>query len=119
MAGPPSLARRLLDEARSPALKVIFDGANLVAGHPRPEAPTLLREAAELLGPAVISAHAKNLDEAGREVATADPAGVVDYDDYLDVLRGMDYRGVLLVHGLREGEVEESVKFLREKLGGR
>ena len=112
------LARRLLDEVRSPALKIIFDGANLVAGHPRAEAPTLLRQAAELLGPAVISAHAKNLDEAGREVATADPAGVLDYDDYLNVLRGMDYRGVLVMHGLREAEVGESVRFLREKMGG-
>lgn len=111
-------ARRLLDEVRSPALKIIFDGANLVAGHPRLEARTVLNQAAEMLAPAVISAHAKNLDETGREVATGDPAGVLDYDEYLQVLRAMDYRGPLVMHGLREAEVTTSAGWLHEKIKG-
>ena len=110
------LARRLLNEVRSPALKIIFDGANLIHGRPAAEAATVLREAAELLGPDVVSAHAKQLDADGREVPTSDPTGILNYDDYLAVLRGMGYGGPLVLHGLPEAAVGESVRFLRGKL---
>jgi sugar phosphate isomerase/epimerase len=110
------LARRLLNQVRSPALRIIFDGANLVAGHPRDEHDTLLREAAELLGPEVVSAHAKQLDAGGREVPVADSAGVLDYDNYLAVLRGLGYAGPLVLHGLPEAAVPASVAWLRGKL---
>ena len=111
-------ARRLLDELRSPALKIVFDGANLAAHHPPGEATDRLRDAAQLLGADVISAHAKNLNAGGKEVATADPAGVLDFDEYLAVLRSFNYRGPLLLHGLPEAAVPESVNFLRRKLAG-
>lgn len=110
------LARCLLDEVRSPALRIIFDGANLVAGHPREEHEAVLRQAADLLGPYVVSAHAKQLDAQGREVPTADPSGALDYDFYLAVLREMGFAGPLLLHGLPESAVPDSVRFLRGKL---
>ncbi len=111
-------ARRLLDEVRSPALKIVFDGANLAAGHAPGEASRRLRDAAQMLGAEVISAHAKNLNADGHEVATADPAGVLDYDEYLAVLRSFHYTGPLLLHGLPEAAVPESANFLRRKLAG-
>jgi sugar phosphate isomerase/epimerase len=111
-----ALARRLLDEVRSPALKIVFDGANLIAGRPRAKAGATLREAADLLGTDVVSAHAKNLNAEGQEVPAADPAGIVDYDDYVAVLRGINYSGALVLHGLPEAAVPESIAFLRGKL---
>jgi sugar phosphate isomerase/epimerase len=110
------LARRLLDEVGSPALRIVFDGANLVAGHPRQAHAAVLGEAADLLAPDVISAHAKQLDAHGRELPTADPTGTLDYDLYLAVLRVMGYTGPLLLHGLPEAAVPESVRFLNVKL---
>lgn len=110
------LARRLLNEVRSPALKIVFDGVNLIHGRPAAEALTVLQEAAELLGRDVIAAHVKQLNAAGQEVPTADPAGILAYDTYLDVLRAMGYAGPLVLHGLPEAAVPESVAFLRSKL---
>ena len=110
------LARRLLDEVRSPGLKIVFDGANLVAGRPREAATETLAEAAELLGADVVSAHAKQLNAAGQEVPPGDPSGVLDYDVYLSVLHGMGYAGPLVLHGLPEDAVADSVRFLWEKL---
>ena len=110
------LARRLLDEVRSPSLKIIFDGANLVTGHPPAARRAVLDQAAALLGPDVITAHAKQLDEHGREVPTPDPAGIVDYDAYLAVLHSLGEVGPLVLHGLPEAAVPASVAWLREKL---
>lgn len=112
-------ARRLLNEMRSPALKIVFDGANLIHGRPDAEALTLLEEAAELLGPDVVAAHAKQLNAAGQEVPTADPTGRLNFDAYTAVLRGMHYHGPLVLHGLPEASVPESVAFLKSKLGGK
>jgi sugar phosphate isomerase/epimerase len=110
------LARRLLDEVRSPRLKIVFDGANLVAGHPHAAAATTLAEAADLLGADVVSAHAKQLNALGQAVSPADPAGVLDYDAYLGVLQGIGYAGPLILHGLPEATVAESIRYLNDIL---
>ena len=110
------LARRLLNELRSPALKIVFDGVNLIHGRPDAEALTILEEAAELLGPDVVAAHAKQLNAAGQEVSTADPTGRLNYAEYATVLRDMHFRGPVVLHGLLEASVPESVAFLKSKL---
>src|SRR5205814_2073713 len=50
--------RRLLDEMRSPHLKVVMDGANLFASGKLPRMRQVLDEAFELLGPDIVLAHA-------------------------------------------------------------
>lgn len=111
-------ARRLLDEVRSPRLKVIMDGANLFHAGELPRMRQILDEAFELLGADVVLAHAKDLShdgDAGHEVAGH---GVLDYDHYLGLLRRIDYGGPLILHGLTEGQVGEAAAFLRGKLAG-
>ncbi|HEX5848319.1 MAG TPA: sugar phosphate isomerase/epimerase [Rubrobacter sp.] len=110
--------RRLLDEMRSPRLKVILDAANLFD----PEDPDrrlsrskeILSRAFDLLNGDLILAHAKDITESGEVVAAG--KGDLDYNLYLKHLDEVGYGGPLLMHGLAEDEVQDSLAFLRRKL---
>ena len=112
--------RRLLDEMRSPCLKVVMDAANLFdAEDPArrlSRSEGIMADAFELLGDDIAIAHAKDVKRSGEFVAVG--KGDLDYDLYLDHLVEAGYRGPLILHGLSEEEVEGSVTFLRRKLVG-
>jgi sugar phosphate isomerase/epimerase len=112
--------RRLLDEMRSPRLKVVMDAANLFDSEDPQRSLScserVLAEAFECLGNDLVLAHAKDVRTSGVIVAAG--RGDLDYDLYLEHLLGAGYRGPLILHGLGEEEVEESVTFLRRKLVG-
>ena len=100
-------ARRLLDEVGSAHLKVVIDPANLVVEGERPRMREVLEEAFELLGPEIVLAHAKEFSaEAG-----------YDLDQYLGLLRGAEYEGAIVMHGVKEEEAEEKLGYLRGKVG--
>ncbi len=99
--------RRLLDEIRSPHLRAVIDPANLVEDVDRQG--DVLRAAFDLLGDALVLAHAKDVRRDGRLVAAG--RGDLDFALYLELLRPA---GVpLILHGLAEDEVAGSVTFLR------
>ena len=110
--------RRLLDEMRSPRLKVVMDAANLFDA----EDPTrwlsrseeILEEAFGLLGGDLVLAHAKDVNRSGVVVAVG--KGDLDYDLYLKHLGEAGYAGPLILHDLTEKQVAGSRGFLREKL---
>jgi sugar phosphate isomerase/epimerase len=110
--------RRLLDEMRSPRLKVVMDAANLFdATDPTrslSRSEEILEEAFELLGGDLLFAHAKDVNGSGEVVAVG--KGELDYDLYLKHLDEAGYGGPLIMHGLAEEEVEGSLAFLRRKL---
>jgi sugar phosphate isomerase/epimerase len=110
--------RRLLDEMRSPRLKVVMDAANLFdAGDPArrlSRSEEVLEEAFELLGGDLILAHAKDVNASGEVVAVG--KGDLNYGLYLKYLNEAGYEGPLIMHGLAEEEVEGSLAFLRRKL---
>jgi sugar phosphate isomerase/epimerase len=110
--------RRLLDEMRSPRLKVVIDAANLFdAEDPArrlSRSEEVLGKAFELLGDEIVIAHAKDVRTSGEVVAAG--KGHLDYDLYLRCLSEAGYTGPLVLHSLAEEEVEGSVAFLREKL---
>jgi sugar phosphate isomerase/epimerase len=112
--------RRLLDEMRSPRLKVVMDAANLFdAEDPArrlSRSEEIMHEAFDLLGDDVVIAHAKDVKTSGEFVAAG--KGDLDYDLYLKHLVEAGYHGPLILHGLGEAEVEGSVAFLRAKLDG-
>jgi sugar phosphate isomerase/epimerase len=107
--------RRLLDEVRSPRLKVVMDAANLFREGELPHADEILDKVFGLLGESIIIAHAKDVSNTGEVVAAG--RGELDYDQYLENLRGVGFKGPVILHGLGESEVEGSVAFLRTKLG--
>jgi sugar phosphate isomerase/epimerase len=110
--------RRLLDEMRSPRLKVVMDAANLFdARDPArrlSRSEEILEEAFELLGKDLLLAHAKDVSGSGKVVAVG--KGNLNYDLYLKHLSEVGYGGPLVMHGLAEEEVEGSLAFLRRKL---
>jgi sugar phosphate isomerase/epimerase len=108
----PALARRLLDELRSPHLKIIIDPANLFHVEDLPRQRTILEAAFDLLGPDIVLAHAKDVRIAGNTVRHVTAGtGVLDYEHYLTLLRHIPVP--LIMHGLAETEVEGALAFLR------
>lgn len=116
VVGSAQKGRRLLDEMRSPRLKVVMDAANLFdAEDPArglSRSKEILYEAFELLGDDIVIAHAKDVRASGEIMAAG--KGDLDYDLYLEHLLRAGYDGPLILHGLGEEDVEESVAFLRK-----
>lgn len=112
--------RRLLEEMRSPNLKVVMDAANLFdaegPAHGLSRSKEILYEAFELLSEEIVIAHAKDVRASGKVVAAG--KGDLDYDLYLEHLADAGYHGPLILHGLGEEEVGGSVAFLRRRLVG-
>ena len=109
-------ARRLLDELQSPYLKVCMDGANIFHKGELPKMREILDEAFALLGEDIALAHAKDLDRDGQAGYLAAGTGVLDYDQYLGLLKESGYKGAVVLHGLSEEQVPFCVKFLQEKM---
>jgi sugar phosphate isomerase/epimerase len=110
-------ARRLLDEMKSPRLKIIFDAANLFHPGDLPRQCEILDEAFDLHGSDIIAAHAKDVLEInGAMKHVAAGKGSVDYDYYLAKLRDTGFSGPLILHGLEPAEVDRCASFLRAKL---
>jgi sugar phosphate isomerase/epimerase len=109
-------ARRLLDEMQSSNLKVVIDGANLFHAGELPRMAEILDEAFDLLGESIVLAHAKDLGHDGSAGQLAAGTGLLDYERYVGLLDRIGYRGPLILHGLAESQVDESVAFLQGKL---
>jgi len=110
-------ARRLLDQMRSPRLKVIIDAANLFPAGELRRMREVLDTAFELLADDIAAAHAKDLDHDGEAGRLPAGKGLLDYDHYLGLLRRSGFTGPLILHSLAEADVAGCVGFLREKLG--
>jgi sugar phosphate isomerase/epimerase len=107
-------ARQLLDEMRSPRLKIIFDPANLVPSGEQARANEIVGEAFALLGGELALAHAKELGASGHAGGLAIGAGVLDWRRYLDLLRQYAFDGPLILHGFEEADAARSLAFVRE-----
>ena len=109
-------ARRMLDELRSPWVKVVIDGANVFHAGELPRMAEILDEAFALLGGDIVLAHAKDLDHDGDAGNRPAGHGLLDYDRYARLLDQIGYTGPLILHGLNEQQVPGCVAFLQEKL---
>jgi sugar phosphate isomerase/epimerase len=107
--------RRLLDEIGSNRLKVVLDPVNLVAADQTARMTEIIEEAFELLAPDVVIAHAKDLNPQGGEGSTALGKGYLDFDVYLRVLLSKLPKTPVIIHGVDEGQVAESVALLKTK----
>ena len=108
-------ARRLLDEMKSPRLKIIFDAANLFLPGDLRRMTETLEEAVDLLGPDIALVHAKELD-ASHSPNLPLGQGVLDWDRYVTLLQAANYTGPWIMHGFREKDVDASLEFIRSKL---
>lgn len=109
-------ARRLLDEIESPRLKVTMDGANIFHAGELPRMREMLDEAFALVGKDIAIAHAKDLDRDGQAGHLAAGKGRLDYKHYLSLLNKLDFDIPVILHGLTESELPESIAFMRKKM---
>ena len=109
-------ARRLLDEIQSPHLKIVIDGANIFHKGELAHMHDVLDAAFDLLGDDIVMAHAKDLDHDGEAGKLAAGTGLLDFDHYIGLLRGIGFNGVILLHGLTEEQAPGCIQFLRGKL---
>ena len=69
-----------------------------------------------ILGDDIALAHAKDLDRDGQAGHLAAGTGLLDYDQYLGLLKENGYDGAVVLHGLSEAQVPFCTNFLREKI---
>ena len=103
VVGNARLARRMLDEVASSALKIVLDPANIVLSDRTRDPATVLTEAFDLLGPDIVFAHAKDLSANGEFCAAG--TGIVPWDLYRELLSGINYSGDVIFHTLTEADV--------------
>lgn len=111
-----SRARRLLDELKSPRLKIVLDPANLFRHGDLGRSDEIFDEAFDLLGADLAIAHAKELSADGHAGSLALGKGVLDWERYVAGLRAVKFNGPIIMHGFEEADAAESVKFLRDLL---
>lgn len=107
-------ARRLLDDMQSKHLKVVLDGANLLAPGNLIHMRQILTQAFDLLGPDIALTHAKEYSGGPETDINAVGTGCLDWTLYLDLIRAIGFEGPLLLHGLGPRQVSESVAFLQQ-----
>ncbi len=104
----------LLAAMRSPHLKVVIDPANLIIPGDKDQMSQVLNEAFDLLGEHIVIAHAK--DRGTDDTFQAAGEGILDYDQYVHLLRAVAFTGPLILHGLAEGQVDAARRFLCARL---
>jgi sugar phosphate isomerase/epimerase len=108
-------ARQLLDELHSSRVKIVLDPANLFQAGSVERIRETMEEAFQLLGTEIVMAHAKELSTNGA-TNVAPGRGVLDWNYYFTTLARMNFCGPIVIHGLAERDVADSVRFLRARL---
>jgi sugar phosphate isomerase/epimerase len=104
----------LLAAMQSSRLKVVIDPANLIVPGDVHQMSQVLDEAFDLLGEYIVIAHAK--DRGADDTFQTAGGGILDYDQYVRLLRAAAFDGPFILHGLTEGQIDAALQFLREKL---
>jgi sugar phosphate isomerase/epimerase len=107
-------ARQLLDELKSPRLKIILDPANLFEIETIADQRRIVSKALDLLSPEIAMAHAKDRSANGEFVAAG--TGVLDYPHFLSELKKSGFNGPIITHGLSAAEAPAVCDFLRREL---
>jgi sugar phosphate isomerase/epimerase len=103
-------ARTLLDEMKSPRLKIVLDAANLFERESLLEQRRIVSEAADLLAGSIAIAHAKDRKADGS--FTAAGQGVLDYPHFISALKNAGFNGSLITHGLEPQDAPAVSEFL-------
>lgn len=109
-------ARRLLDELKSPRLKIVLDAANLFHPGDLARADEVLEEAFDLLGGDLVLAHAKELGESGTTGNLKPGTGLLSWERYMALLASSGFAGPLIAHGFAESDATAGLAFLRERM---
>ena len=108
-------ARRLLDEVRSPHLRIILDGANLFDEGHLSGMREVLTQAFELLSEDMVMAHAKDIADPEHKSQAAG-RGLLEWPVYFELLKKYRFNGPVILHNLTEAEIPASLSFVKEGL---
>ncbi len=114
-------ARRMMDEAASPALKMIIDPANLfLPGTARPEnAAPVLENAFRCFGKDIVIAHGKDIRPGDGIDFCGTGLGMVDFSLMLRLLRQYGYQGDWVLHGIYdEADMPRALEYAEAVLAG-
>ena len=100
----PRKAKKLIEELKSSRLKIILDAANLFqeGTAKRENVQPTIAEAFELLGSWIVLAHGKDIREGEGIDFTGAGMGIVDFDFFLRELEKINYKGGMILHGIKE-----------------
>ena len=113
VANTAAKSRRLIDELGSPSLGVVMDAANIFNDGELPRMAEILDEAFDLLGEHIAIAHGKDLDHDGDAGHLAAGTGKLDYARYVKLLCSLPFDVPVILHGLKEEQVDASAAMLR------
>ena len=107
-------AKQLIDEMKSPRLKIVLDPANLFEIETKKVCDEIIARAVELLASHIAMAHAKDRNPRGEFVAAG--TGVVDFPQFVSCLKQTGFDGPLITHGLSQADAPAVAKFLKNIL---
>ncbi len=107
-------AKRLIEDCKSPRIKIVLDAANLFETATGSEQRRIVSDAVELLAPHITMAHAKDRAADGSFVAAG--TGVLDYPHFIRTLRNSGFDGPLVTHGLTAQEAPQVAALLQRVL---
>jgi len=103
--------KQLIDEMKSPSLKVVFDAANLFEHATVSEVKKYIAEGIDMLGEHIVLVHAKDRTAEGKVIAAG--KGIIPFDFYLQTLKNKGIDVPLVAHGMEEDECPGCFKFLQ------
>ena len=112
VANTISKSLRLIEEMKSPNLKIVMDAANIFGKGELPRMSEILDQAFDLLGDHIALAHAKDLDHDGDAGHLAAGTGLLDYERYVSLLCSLPFDVPVILHGLDEDQVDGCVSML-------
>ncbi len=104
-------ALKLIDEVKSPTIRIVLDPANLFEKATTDEARRIVAAATDLLAGHIALAHAKDRYPDGRFGAAGE--GVVDFAAFIDRLKACGFEGPIVTHGLEQSKAPDVARFLR------
>jgi sugar phosphate isomerase/epimerase len=108
------LAKQLIDDLKSPHLKIVLDPANLFEIETKRHCKEIIACAVDLLGGEIAMVHAKDRNPLGEFVAAG--TGVVDFEHFINCLKQAGFDGPLVTHGLNQTEAPSVAAFLKMQL---
>jgi sugar phosphate isomerase/epimerase len=108
-------ADRLLKQMASGHLGITLDAANLLTPETLSVQCEVMTEAADLLGRALLLAHAKDIDASGQIVVPGE--GSVDLVAFAKTLRSVGYDYALIAHGFAQDKTGVAAKALERIIG--
>lgn len=107
---------KTLERFPSSCLGVVLDPCNLMNGERFAEQDRTIEEAFRLLGPRIVSAHAKDLirDANGSLTETAAGLGELNYPLFWKLLEQYKPHGFVTLEAVREDQMADASRFVRE-----